>query len=523
MIGNIRQHNYEEKLPNNSLEVLEQKNMQKISIRKNKNYLEIKKKRFFNLDHSKVDLDSNIKPEQKFKINKFEQSYQIIFSYLNSNDNDLIKYCIDELRVYFIYNEPNPNEQKIIIDNNLFNILLNLGKKYLINNDLIYIQKILWILINIQVHEKGSSEYYNILYSKSFFDFYNDCLKSAMNEEVFNLIRWIIESLFSFDDIDENMNLILLRSDVFISLLDFFDNQNLIRVEDKELTLKIILYAIDLDYSKDFLDDNDKKRIDRCLSILITELIGTSNEILLSLIIKGIYYISQLDDKFGFNKRIINEGVSSKLLKFLFTSINLDEYCLKIINYSLKILVNNLSLPDEECKLINNSQIIDYYNNVLMILNDNFEIVFNVLCGLKNIAISNNKNIIKLSKIWEEKYIQKLCGFKDEIKNLLLKIIKYFILDKDYEKLKFIYDTKILQYFIFLFTTTNISQKICVQIIKVIDIYLKKFNNEFKETKEYLIIYHKFCDLFHSSEKINTLNNLELITVVAKNIQNNYN
>ena len=76
-----------------------------------------------------------------------------------------------------------------------------------------------------------------------------------------------------------------------------------------------------MDYSKDFLDDNDKKRIDRCLSILIIELMGTSNEILLSLIIKGIYYISQLDDKFGFNKRIINEGVSSKLLKFLFTSM----------------------------------------------------------------------------------------------------------------------------------------------------------------------------------------------------------
>ena len=517
-----RNNIYEEKFPNNSFEILELKTQKKISLRKNKNYIKIQKIRGFNLEHSKVDLNSHIKPEQKFKINKFEQSFSQIFSYLNSNDIELVKYCIDELRAYFIYNNVNQNEQKIIIDNNFLNILLNIGQKFLLNNDLVHLSNLLWILINIQIFEKGSNEYLQIMYTDQYFNFYNNCLISTKNDHIFNTIRWILDSLYINNDI-ENLNLKLLRSDVFISLLDYFKNQNKIEIEDKELTLKIINYGVNINSLEECLNEKDIKIINRCLTILIKELYGTSNEVLLSQILKGIYQISTLNDNFGFNKRIINEGVTSRLLNFKFNSKEINNALLKMIIFILKILANNLVLPDEDCKLIYELNIIDYYNDILVKFDYYIQIVIDILYGLKNISLGKNRDIIKLSKIWEHKIFQKYCNLDDKIKKLYLYIIKFFTLDKDYEKLKFIYDTKILEYFIYLFRTSNISQKICTKIIIIIDNYLSKFNIEYKKNNEYLIIYQQFCDLFQSCEKINKLSNLGLINAVAKNIQNNYN
>ena len=86
----------------------------------------------------------------------------------------------------------------------------------------------------------------------------------------------------------------------------------------------------------------------------------------------------------------------------------------------------------------------------------------------------------------------------------------------------FIFETKILEYFIYLFSNNNLSELVSSKILKVIDNYLKRFKNENKENKEYLIIYHKFKELFDYCDKINNLNYKD-IPSISKNIENNYN
>ena len=99
----------------------------------------------------------------------------------------------------------------------------------------------------------------------------------------------------------------------------------------------------------------------------------------------------------------------------------------------------------------------------------------------------------------------------------------FYTFSSDYEKLKFIYNSKILNYFIILFTFPNINEFISINIIKIINHYLSRFNKQLKQTEEYLMIYHKFSDLFQLSEKIYALNCIEDIKIIFNNIKNNYN
>ena len=132
---NKRKNLYDEKLFNNPHDLMEIKNKEKLKIRKNKLNIEIQKKRNQKLAHIQLDLHTNLKPELRFKIIKFEESYTQVFNYLNSNNDELISYALNELKVYFCFNNTKSNDQNIIIENKLFILLLNLGYRYIKSKD----------------------------------------------------------------------------------------------------------------------------------------------------------------------------------------------------------------------------------------------------------------------------------------------------------------------------------------------------------------------------------------------------
>ena len=90
-------------------------------------------------------------------------------------------------------------------------------------------------------------------------------------------------------------------------------------------------------------------------------------------------------------------------MKIKFYSLNINNFTHDIIDFALRIITNNLSLTDKECQIIYDTNIIDYYNNILIKFDDSFKIVRDILTGLANITVSSKRNIILNSSIWEEK------------------------------------------------------------------------------------------------------------------------
>ena len=516
-------HNKEEKEIFNQKNILVINNEKKLSLRKYKNIMKLQSKRDTKIEHLKIDY-SNINPEFIFKLNNLGESYNKINSYLNSNDKDLISYTLNELKIYFSFNSITVNDQKIIAENNFFDVLLHLGNQFLQNNDMKNIKIILDILINIQVFEEGSVFYLKKLYSESYFEFFNMCLIAFNKNEIFYSLEWILLNMIN-NDASETFNLILLRSSIFSSILKFINenDNNILYMEDKELYLKLFNCALDLSSVEALLEDKDLEIINKCLLIINKDLLGSCNDIVLGLIYEGLYYISNLDDSFNFNKKIIEQGVTKKILKSQFYNLNLNKNNKKIILYALRIIANNLTLSENDCQIIYDLNIIDFYDTILVKFDDDFAITEAVFNGLSNISVGKNKKIIENSVIFSEKKIEKYCNSTDEIRILFIKIVVFLIYDSNYEVLMFIYKTKILECFIYLFTNNNLSDLVSIKILKVIDKYLKRFKNEYKENKEYLIVYHKFKELFDFCNKINDLNCKEVIFSISKNIESNYN
>ena len=66
--------------------------------------------------------------------------------------------------------------------------------------------------------------------------------------------------------------------------------------------------------------------------------------------------------------------------------------------------------------------------------------------------------------------------------------------------MKFIYNTKVLEYLIYLLSKSNNDENQIMKILKLIDNYLSRFNNSDKEIFEYLIVFNKLKDwlnIFH--------------------------
>ena len=515
-------HNEEEKEFFNQKQILELNNEKKLSLRKNKNIMKLQRKRDTNIEHLQFDY-SNISPEFIFKIDNLGESYNKIYSYLNSNDKVLISYALNELKIYFSINSITENDQKTIDENNFFDVILTLGIQFLQINDMKIIKIILDILINIQVFEEGSAFYLQKLYNNSYLDFFNMCLITFNKNEILYSLEWILFNM-SNNDFSGAFNLSLLRSSIFSTIIKFInENANsILYLEDKELYLKLFNCALDLCSVESLLQEKDRKIINECLIIIIKDLLGSCNDVILGLIYEGLYYISSFDDSFNFNKKIIEQGVTKKIIKSQFYNLNLNNNNKKIILYALRIIANNLTLSENECQIIYDLNIIDFYDTILVKFDDDLAITEAVFNGLSNISVGKNKKIIKNSIIFTEKKIEKYCNSSDEIIILFIKIIFFLLYDSNYETLIFIFKTKILEYFIYLFSNNNLSELVSSKILKVIDNYLKRFKNENKENKEYLIVYHKLKELFDFCDKINKLN-FKDIPAISRNIENNYN
>ena len=514
--------NEEEKILNQK-EIIDLNNENKLSLRKDKNFSKLKKIRNSKLDEIKIKY-YNIKPEFCFKINNLKDSFDKIFFCLNSNNKDLISYSLNELRIYFSMNGVSMNDKEIIIEKNFFDILLFLGNKLIEINDSHSIENILNILINIQYFEKGSSEYLKKLYCEPYFEFYNKCYLKKFDKEFDSIdsIKWIILNM-SVNDKKEEFNLIFLRSSIYTSFLNYIEEENVCLIGDRENSLIIINYATNLLSSEDLLEKNDIKIITKSMDILINNLYGTNNEVILGIIYNGLFNISQLDNSFHLNKRLVDEGVTVKILYSKFKDYQLNEDTKRVLINAFRIIANNLTLSDKDCKIIYDNNIIDYYNNILEKFDYDYNILYTVISGLANIAASSYKYILDNSLIFNDKNIEKYLNTTDDIKKSYLKIIKFLLYNSNDEILAFIYDKKILQYFMYLFCTSNLNQKIYVKIIKVIDQYLKRFNSKTRESEQFQMIYFKFKDLFQHSNKINNLNKQELISSIEKNIENKYN
>jgi hypothetical protein len=503
----------------NQQEIIEVNNKNKISLRKNKNYLILQKRRENLIEHLKIDY-SNIKPEFRFKIQNLKDSINNIFNCLNSNNKELISYCLNELRIYFSLNYLNSNDQKIIIERNLLDALLFFGIKFLEIKDNNNIEQILYILINIQSYQEGSNDYLIKLYTEPFFEFLYNCYMSIKIKDLFYLINLILLNM-SINDENNKYNLLFLRSKIFSSILDTIKGKYDVCIKDEGIAINIIKYSVDLSSFEKFVEKKDTAIINRCIEILIEKIYGTKNEEILGPAYEGLFNISNLDNSYNFNKKLINKGATIKILKSKFYILNLNETNKKIIVNALRIISNNLTTSDKNCQIIYDLNIIDYYDKILAKFDDNYSILYAVFCGLANISVGKHKNIVKDSIIFSHQKIEKYCNSGQEILLLFIKIIRFLIYNSEYETLKFIFNTKILEYFLFLFNTNILSQFVYNKIIKVIDIYLKRFNQELKGSKEYLYIYYKFKDILEFSNKINNLDN-QLISSVFKNIETNY-
>ena len=287
---------------------VEDLNKQKLSLRRDKISKILKIKRMNKLEQKKSSLDI-IDKDLQFEINKFSSSFNIIISYLKSSDNNILYYILNQLCTYFKYNEPDIKEQKMIIEGHFLEILLNLGINFLNQKNITNLNLIIWIFINIQIYREGNGEYIQNLYSDKFFEFYNDCFCSSYSEEIMNEIILI---LYHITQINNDINSKILNSKVFNSILCFILNEDL-DLEFIESIIKLIIICLNISHNYE-LNEFEIYIIDKCLTILKTES-EKDNEKIQKLCYKGLYNISKLNDKYGFNIRMIQHKISSSIME----------------------------------------------------------------------------------------------------------------------------------------------------------------------------------------------------------------
>ena len=464
-------------------------NKQKIALRTKSNNLIIEIKRKNIVEQSKCKY-TNIPKDQIFQIYKFETSFNTIISYLKSSNNNLISYCLNQLVIYFKYSEPNINEQNLIIKGQFFEILLDLGYKFLNDkneNDLI---QLIWILINIQVFNEGNNNYLKIIYGDQYFEFYEKCFKHFGSDEIINEIIALLTYMIK---INKDINIIILQSKVFESIIDYSKNKN----QDMDVSENIIeLIVICLGFPNKYnLNKKEIKIINEIIILLKSELFNYENEKLQKLCFEGLYKISKLDNSYRFNEILIKEDIPFIILKI---KNNNNDILIK----GLKLLGNILTESDKECKKIYETNIIEYYNDILNKYDNDNKIIYIALSNIFNISASKYRNIIKGSVIWSEDKIQKFFNMDEQVKLIFIKIIKYMVNNSNYDTLQFIFNSKIIEYLIYLLSTFNLSNKVSLKIIKLVNNYLSRFKDSEKENIEYCIIFNKFQDLIKISSII---------------------
>lgn len=496
-----------------NISYLDTKIQKKISLRSKKNNIKIQIKRTNILEQNQSNF-SQIKEEDKFEIYKFESYYHKIIAYLKSSNNNLISYCLHNLCIYFKSNEPSINEQKLIIEGQFFEILLDLGNKFIKENNENDLIKIIWILINVQVYHEGNNDYLKIIYDEKYMEFYYNCFNKSDSDEIMNEIITLLTYMVKNN---KEVCMLIIKSKVFESIVKFAKS-NYIDLQVVEMVIELIVNCLNI--SKDYiLNENEINIINDCIFILKNEASNIENEKLQKLSYEGLYKISKLDNQYKFNQKMINIGIPFKIIQLKKNNNNI------LIN-ALKTFGNILTVSDKYCKNIYENNIITYFNDILNKYDDNHKLVKIILENLLNITASKYRDKVKLSIIWNKEKLIKYFNMNDQIKIILIKILKYMIKYANYETLQFIFQTQILEYLIYLLSNFNVNEKVCVKILKVVDIYLKKLKSYEKEKEkknmEYDIIFNKFTDLFKLSEKFTNNNNKEVIDYIEKNIINNY-
>ena len=234
MIDNQNQRKYDEEQIN-SKEYINDLNQNKISLRKFKNNVLLKRKREYLRLHFEEKTNQKISKEQQFNIINFDKSFNIINMYLASNNPDLIEYCLIEICNYFQIYFPKINEQKKIKETKFLNTLLYFGNKFINEKNDTNLSYILTILINIQYFEERNYNYTEDLYSEEYFRFYNNCIlyaENSRNNEYRSLIYKKIVMIFNVMAFNDNcpnydLNLLLLRSTSFLNILNYFEEKNI--------------------------------------------------------------------------------------------------------------------------------------------------------------------------------------------------------------------------------------------------------------------------------------------------------
>ena len=387
-------------------------NEQKLSLRRKKISKLLKIKRMNKLEQIKSSLDI-INKDLQFEINKFSSSFRIIISYLQLYDNNILYYTLNQVCTYFKYNEPDIKEQKMIIEGQFLEILLNLGINFLNQKNVENLILIIWIFINIQLYKEGNEDYIKDLYSDKFFEFYNDCFCSSYSEEIMNEI---ILLLYHISQISNDMNIKILNSKVFNSIINFKLNEDL-DLEFSESIIKLIIVCLNISQKYE-LSELEINLINNCLTILKTES-EKDNEKIKKLCFKGLYNISKLNDKYEFNVKMIRQKIPLLIIK-------INDKDVKILLYALKTLTNILTASDDDLEKINLKEIILYYNKILSLYDDDDKIIYIILNGIINIVDSKYAYVIELSIIWNEEKIQKYFNKNKNIQLLFIKIVKYF-------------------------------------------------------------------------------------------------
>ena len=460
---------------NNIISYIDDLNETKLSLRSKNISKLLATKRRNKLEQTTSSLDF-INKELQFQINKFSSSYNKIISYLTSSDDNLRSYILNQLCTYFKYNEPDITEQKMIIEGQFLELLLNLGKYFYKNKNDENLILVIWIFINIQIYKEGNGDYLKCLYNESFLEFYNDCFIKLNSEEIMNEI---IILLYYSAKINIGADFKILQSKVFESIINYILNEQQ-DLEFIENVIKLMIVCLNIS-ENDELGEREINLIDKYLFILKNES-NINDEKIQKLCYEGLYIMSKIDDKYEFNQKMIKEGIPKLILKIKNKNILL---------YSLKTLTNILTVTNDDLEKIDLNEIINFYNSILHIYDDD-KIEYIILNGIYNIADSKYINIIKSSIIWSREKIQKYFNKNEKIQLMFIKIIKYIIKLGDSNSFVFINDTNILEYLIYLISNTNYNTTLAKKILKLIDIYLNIYKSYGKDNFEYLVILNKF-------------------------------
>ena len=110
----------------NNSTYIEELNESNLSLRGKKIKKLLKTKRRNIIEQTKSSLNI-IEKAQQFQIYKFSTTYNKIITYLKSSDDNKVRYILNQLNIYFKYNEPDLKEQQMIIEGQFFELLLYLG------------------------------------------------------------------------------------------------------------------------------------------------------------------------------------------------------------------------------------------------------------------------------------------------------------------------------------------------------------------------------------------------------------